>query len=60
MVIYKNPQIAPCPHFSLGALGDFADDIFKCIYLNENMQFFIKISLKFVPNGPVDNISALV
>ena len=26
----------------------FADDIFKCIFLNENKQISIKISLKFV------------
>ena len=38
----------------------FADDIFKCIFLNENVWIAIKISLKFVPNGPINNISALV
>ena len=26
-----------------------ADDIFKCIFLNENVWISIKISLKFVP-----------
>ena len=36
------------------------DDILKCIFLNENIQISIKISLKFVPNGPIDNIPALV
>ena len=30
----------------------FADDIFKCIFLNENVLIAIKISLKFVPKGP--------
>ena len=34
----------------------FADDIFKCIFLNENVWISIKISLKFVPQGPIDNI----
>ena len=29
----------------------FADDIFKCIFLNENVCILIKISLTFVPNG---------
>ena len=38
----------------------FADDIFKCIFLNENASIAIKISLKFVPNGPINNIPALV
>ena len=38
----------------------FADDIFKCIFLNENVWIPIKISLKFVPQGPIHNISALV
>ena len=37
----------------------FADDIFKCIFLNENVSIAIKISLKFVPKGPINNISAL-
>ena len=38
----------------------FPDDIFKCIFLNENVWILIKISLKFVPNGPIVNIPALV
>ena len=37
-----------------------ADDIFKCIFLNENVRISIKISLKFVPKGPIGNKSALV
>ena len=38
----------------------FADDIFKRIFLNENVLISIKISLKFVPKGPINNIPALV
>ena len=38
----------------------FADDILKCTFLNENVSIAIKISLKFVPKGPVNNISVLV
>ena len=38
----------------------FPDDIFKCTFLNENISVAIKISLKFVPNGPINNIPALV
>ena len=37
-----------------------ADDIFKCIFLNEKFCIVIRISLKFVPNGPIDNEWALV
>ena len=38
----------------------FADDIFKCIFLNENVWISIKISLQFVPLGPIVDIPALV
>ena len=38
----------------------FADDIFKRIFLNGNIIISIKISLKFVPEGPIDNNPALV
>ena len=38
----------------------FTDDIFKRIFLNENVRIPIKISLKFVPKGPMNNIPALV
>ena len=38
----------------------FADDIFKCIFLNENVWIPIKISMKFVPKGPINNIPVLV
>ena len=36
------------------------DDIFKCIFLNENDWIPINISLKFIPKGPINNIPALV
>ena len=38
----------------------FIDDIFKCIFLNANIWIPIKISLKFVFKGPINNIPALV
>ena len=38
----------------------FADDIFNRIFLNENIWIPIKISLKFVPKGPINNIPAMV
>ena len=34
----------------------FADDTFKRIFINENITISINISLKFVPNGLIDNI----
>ena len=37
-----------------------ADDISKCIFLNENDIIPIQISLKFVPKSPIDNNPALV
>ena len=38
----------------------FPDDICKCIFLNETVWISIKISLKFVPDGPINNIPAIV
>ena len=37
----------------------FADDIFKCIFLNEKVLIFIQISLKLVPKNPINNKSTL-
>ena len=38
----------------------FPDDIFKCIFLKENVWILIKISLKFVHKGPINDIPSLV
>ena len=38
----------------------FADKIFKCIFLNENVWILLKILLKFVPEVWINNIPALV
>ena len=38
----------------------FTDAIFKWNFLNENVWIPIKISLKFVPKGPINNIPAMV
>ena len=38
----------------------FPDDIFICIFLNENEWHSIKISPKFVPKVPINHITALV
>ena len=37
----------------------FPNDIFKCVSLYENVWISIKISLKFVPKVPINNIPAL-
>ena len=38
----------------------FTDNISKCIFIYENVWIPIKISMKFVPKGPINNIPALV
>ena len=38
----------------------FPNNIFKCILLNENIWISLNISLKFVPQVPINNIPALV
>ena len=38
----------------------FTDDIFKCILVNERFCILIRISLNFVPKGPIGNKSTLV
>ena len=36
------------------------DNIFTCIFVNEKFVILIKISLKFVHKGPIDNNQLLV
>ena len=43
-----------------GQNGHHFADVFKCIFMNEKFCISIKISLKFVPKGPIDNNPALV
>ena len=38
----------------------FADNIFRCSFVNEKFGILIKISLKFVPKSPIDNDPELV
>ena len=40
--------------------GHFPDDVFKCIFLYENVWIPITICMAFVPKGPINNIPALV
>ena len=39
---------------------DKMDAIFKWIFLNEDVWLSLKVSLKFVPKGPINNIPSLV
>ena len=47
-------------HWGREKRPSFPDDIFKCIFFNENVWILIKISLKFVPGCPINDILALV
>ena len=38
----------------------FPDDNFECFFLNENIWFSLKISLKFVHKGPINNYPSFV
>ena len=52
-MISHGMEVGPLPR------GHCSKD-FKCIFLNENVLISIKISLKFVPKGQINNIPALV
>ena len=41
-------------------LGKMANDIFRCIFVNEKLSILIKISLKFARNGPIQNNPVLI
>ena len=58
---HPHPHPPPHPHPSPGQYGrHFADDIFRCIVVNESFFISIKILLKYIPKGPIDNNPALV
>ena len=61
---WKDKKLVPLlmvTHLPLDKMAAiFADGNFRCNFVNENIQISIKISPKFVPEGPIDNISALV
>ena len=63
-VAYPEPsQVLWCHMVSLGQGQNgchFPDDILKEIFFNQNVWISIKILLKFAPNGPIDDIPALV
>ena len=63
---HAEPRIlVPQTHFNINTLrprhnGRHFADIFKRIFLNKNIGILIKISLKFVPEVPIDNKPALI
>ena len=60
-MVGDNTKTRQLTHWSRNKIGrHFADDIFKRIFLNENIWIPIKISLKMVPKGSFNNIPALV
>ena len=59
--VLSDHQLGPLNTLRLIQNGHrFADDTFKHIFVNENVRISIKISLKFVPKGPINNNPALV
>ena len=47
-------------HWGWDKMDAISDAIFECISLNENVWIMTKISLKFVPRGPINKIPLLV
>ena len=65
-IYFAHSHYQVCPHEDMNSspLGQngrhFADDVFRCIFVNEKFYTLIKISLKFVLKGPIDNNPAFV
>ena len=51
-------SFVPFSHYRDGR--HFADDIFTCIFVNENCCILIKLPLKYARKGPIDNYPELV
>ena len=51
--------VAPYGYITMAAIHSM-NDIFKCIFLNENVWVLFKISLKLVPKVSISNIPAMV
>ena len=59
--LYTTDLTHPLAHLPLDKMSAIlSDNIFKCIFFNENFYILIRISLKFVPKGPITNKWALV
>ena len=58
VITYPCPNLKGCSVHSspLGQNGrQFADNIFRCIFVNEKFWMLIKISEMFIPKGLIDN-----
>ena len=61
VISYPCPNVADVNSSPPGQNGcHLADDIFRCVFINENFCIVIKISLRFVSKCPIDNISTLI
>ena len=56
----QSPPGQSPPRSSQKCPSDQRNNYFQCIFLNANFWIAIKISLEFVPKGPINNIPALV
>ena len=53
-------QVTPLNTLKLSQNGCHFTEVLKCIFLNENLWISLRISLKFIPKVPINNIPALV
>ena len=62
MRFWNAPQgTANLTHLPLNKMAAISQTVFSdACFMNEKFKIFIKISLKFVPEGPIDNDPALV
>ena len=58
MILTLQLPVPPLPLDKMAAI--LADNIFRYFSVNEKFCILIKISLKFVPQGPIDKKPALV
>ena len=55
LLIYKRIWINSSPPGQNGRL--YTDNIFRCFFVHRKFCIWLQISLKFVPKGPMNNIS---
>ena len=58
-ISFTRPQHINVSHTGQNS-RNFTDDIFRCIVFNEKYRIPIKISIKFVPQGPIKSNSPSV
>ena len=56
----RSQRVANFPTRLITLMPKFSQTTFSNVFFNGNIWISIKISLKFVPKGPINNISALV